>query len=914
MKSVSRFFVGVLLIGVFVIPQVSSAVTTEELQAQISSLLAMVSSLQAEIVALKGGGTIVAAPACKDFKRNLQIGDSGDDVKDLQDILAKAGYSPDTNGIFGEKTASAISAFQETFSVEVLYPLGLQKGTGFFGPSTRAKVNKLYGCGASSAALAQTNQASAVCTQPPAPSCPAGTMCSQIVPAQTTYQNEAAAKAAGAIIIYRGTCISPTIPSGPSITEFKISHPITNAVRSTTLIWNAVNVVSCTLNGPNFPTDALYGTNGAVSTGALTGDSTYSLTCKNPSGAYASKFLVIPVLPQQSLAVISPNGGEVWAIGKTYALTWMNTTGKSVIVDIIKGTSSVLAVGTYPQSHTSSDVAVPTSWQIGSDYKAAVSTSDGSNRDVSDAPFTVASTTDALPSIKITSSPEANSSGEVNLKQGDKIVVTGVPSNVGTDYTRNFFFGPIFNAACTINSEWVITCTATGAGTSDFYIDVSKGGQVYRSNVIKVKVASSAGAPGATTPTTITLTSISPGAGPAGTNITLYGCGPESTSGYTLIYSGPGVNGSATIPIVATGGGCGYMIVSVPNNLPAGMYTLTVKNNATDMTSTNSMLFVVTAGTAPPPVGTTPPSPVVPIVTLYTNANIINSNTAATLTWSSSGATSCAASGGWSGTRTLSGSESTGNLTASRTYTLTCTGAGGQTTQSVTVTVNPPQTAVSTPITLTSVSPTAGPVGTNVTLYGCGSDSASGFTLIYTGPRSGNTVLSVTLTGGGCGYMSFIVPSDFPAGTYTLSVKNNTTNVTSTNSMTFVVTAAAPANPTIISLSPSSGGQGSSVAIYGSGFSATGNTVSYRDGGGDHTIASGLPSYNGGTLIYVTVPNPSNNGTYNIKVVNNAGVSSNEASFTVTNAVAAVSSESQLASALTAIQQILQSMLKSVSR
>ena len=124
---------------------------------------------------------------------------------------------------------------------------------------------------------------------------------------------------------------------------------------------------------------------------------------------------------------------------------------------------------------------------------------------MSDAPFTVASTTDALPSIKITSSPEANSSGEVNLKQGDKIVVTGVPSNVGTDYTRNFFFGPIFNAACTINSEWVITCTATGAGTSDFYIDVSKGGQVYRSNVIKVKVASSAGAPGATTPTTITL-------------------------------------------------------------------------------------------------------------------------------------------------------------------------------------------------------------------------------------------------------------------------------------------------------------------------------------------------------------------------------------------------------------------------
>src|ERR1700676_3737871 len=48
-----------------------------------------------------------------------------------------------------------------------------------------------------------------------------------------------------------------------------------------------------------------------------------------------------------------------------------------------------------------------------------------------------------------------------------------------------------------------------------------------------------------------------------------------------------------------------------------------------------------------------------------------------TLTWRSTNATSCAASGGWSGTQATSGTQSTGGLTASTSYSLTCTGSGG---------------------------------------------------------------------------------------------------------------------------------------------------------------------------------------------------------------------------------------------
>jgi hypothetical protein len=60
-------------------------------------------------------------------------------------------------------------------------------------------------------------------------------------------------------------------------------------------------------------------------------------------------------------------------------------------------------------------------------------------------------------------------------------------------------------------------------------------------------------------------------------------------------------------------------------------------------------------------------------------------NTAANLTWTSTRATSCTASGDWSGAKALSGSESTGNLTSSKTYTLTCSNVCGSGQDSVTV-------------------------------------------------------------------------------------------------------------------------------------------------------------------------------------------------------------------------------------
>ena len=79
-------------------------------------------------------------------------------------------------------------------------------------------------------------------------------------------------------------------------------------------------------------------------------------------------------------------------------------------------------------------------------------------------------------------------------------------------------------------------------------------------------------------------------------------------------------------------------------------------------------------------------APVTPAPTVSISADpliVLLTNTS-TITWSSSGASSCSASGSWSGTKATSGSEVvTISTPGNNTYTLSCTGAGGTRNASV---------------------------------------------------------------------------------------------------------------------------------------------------------------------------------------------------------------------------------------
>lgn len=110
---------------------------------------------------------------------------------------------------------------------------------------------------------------------------------------------------------------------------------------------------------------------------------------------------------------------------------------------------------------------------------------------------------------------------------------------------------------------------------------------------------------------------------------------------------------------------------------------------------------------------TNPPPAPAPTLTLSSNRSSAQTGEFVTLSWNSGNATSCTASGDWSGAKAVSGSEnvSVGTTAGSRSYTLTCNGAGGSISRSATVSIN----AASTNNANGGTTPAAGVVTTQAT-------------------------------------------------------------------------------------------------------------------------------------------------------------------------------------------------------
>jgi hypothetical protein len=78
-----------------------------------------------------------------------------------------------------------------------------------------------------------------------------------------------------------------------------------------------------------------------------------------------------------------------------------------------------------------------------------------------------------------------------------------------------------------------------------------------------------------------------------------------------------------------------------------------------------------------------------PTVSLSANPTILNEGEQSQLTWSTTNAFDCTASGGWSGSRGTSGTATTPALSTTITFNLSCTGPGGSAQAAITVTVRP---------------------------------------------------------------------------------------------------------------------------------------------------------------------------------------------------------------------------------
>lgn len=94
--------------------------------------------------------------SCFTFTRSLRLGDRGPEVLELQRFLNRHNFQsiaeegPGSPGqetdYFGSLTLAAVRSYQERYRAEILEPLDLSFGTGYWGERTYTHANGLDGC------------------------------------------------------------------------------------------------------------------------------------------------------------------------------------------------------------------------------------------------------------------------------------------------------------------------------------------------------------------------------------------------------------------------------------------------------------------------------------------------------------------------------------------------------------------------------------------------------------------------------------------------------------------------------------------------------------------------------------------------------------------------------------------------
>jgi len=152
-QKVAAAAIGVAMVFSFAFVTPAQAQSVDDLAAQIASLLSTISSLQAQLAGMTGG-TTTTTTGSYNFTLSHDVGDQGGEVMNIQKFLNGNGFTVSTSGAgsagnetsyFGNRTKQAVVAFQNANAASILTPVGLSAGTGYWGPSTRAKANSMGG-------------------------------------------------------------------------------------------------------------------------------------------------------------------------------------------------------------------------------------------------------------------------------------------------------------------------------------------------------------------------------------------------------------------------------------------------------------------------------------------------------------------------------------------------------------------------------------------------------------------------------------------------------------------------------------------------------------------------------------------------------------------------------------------------
>ena len=325
------------------------------------------------------------------------------------------------------------------------------------------------------------------------------------------------------------------------------------------------------------------------------------------------------------------------------------------------------------------------------------------------------------------------------------VTLAASPSKIVSGATSELTWSSKNATACTAGGGWTGTKAISGKAsvmpkstTTVTLTCTGSAGSAHASAVITVTAAPQPPTPAVTL--TATATTI------------------PSGSSSTLKWSSKNVTSCAR-----SGGWTGVEAASGSLNVQPTSTTTYVLACTNSAGTAQSAAKITVNPVAPPPA---------PTVALKAGAASISSGGSTTLTWSSTNASACTASGGWTGAEATSGTKSV-SPTAATTYTIDCTGSGGKAQASATVTVNG--------------SGTTAPAGTSWVYYNGLFDWPGDYSFVAkadyhdkTGdPLSGKEDVKVTLQGAYGGWLPYAQNWSFNSAPYkklTFSLKPTVAN------------------------------------------------------------------------------------------------------------------------------------------
>src|SRR3989344_4903772 len=154
-KFIGMFVAVLMFAGVAVVPVAHALTLAELVELFIALEIIPASKADAARSALAGqtGGAAGATACPYTWTRSLKQGDTGADVMKLQKFLNSSadtkvassgtGSPGSESSYFGAATKAAVAKWQDKYKSEVLTPVGLSAGTGYFGTMSIAKANAL---------------------------------------------------------------------------------------------------------------------------------------------------------------------------------------------------------------------------------------------------------------------------------------------------------------------------------------------------------------------------------------------------------------------------------------------------------------------------------------------------------------------------------------------------------------------------------------------------------------------------------------------------------------------------------------------------------------------------------------------------------------------------------------------------